>query len=171
MLPLSPSRMVPRPKPGTPPTVVLVIDEDAAARKGLQRLLVKHGFRAVEAENGRTGLRAARTVKPSLIFLGALTSPIDEWEILRALKADPPLKPCPVIMLGEAEDRATARARGAADLLVKPIDADALTRMLERLGPLPAPAGLPDRQQAGGSPPGELRIADRAGKGGAIFHA
>jgi DNA-binding response OmpR family regulator len=132
---------------------VIVVNEEAALREFLQRVLFAEGLRPLTVEDVPALFRLAATIKPSLILLDALTPTIDGWDALRALKADPGSKPCPVVLMGDIEDRLTARARGAADFLVKPIDSNAVVHMLDRLGPLPALLAVPVHQAAAARQP------------------
>jgi CheY-like chemotaxis protein len=50
--------------------------------------------------------------------------------VLRALKADPKLRDVPAVMLSIRDDKTRGYSLGATDCLVKPIDSDALRRVL-----------------------------------------
>jgi signal transduction histidine kinase/ActR/RegA family two-component response regulator len=114
---------------------VLVVDDDPAMLDLMRRILTREGFRPVLTDDPRKALSLARSAKPSLIFLDVLMAGANGWEVLRALKADPELEPCPVVMLTIVDDRRTALALGAAEHLLKPIDRDVLTRVLDRFCP------------------------------------
>jgi signal transduction histidine kinase/CheY-like chemotaxis protein len=114
---------------------VLVIDDDPAMLDLMRRILTREGFRPVLTDDPRKALSLAHSAKPSLIFLDVLMAGANGWEVLRALKADPELEACPVVMLTIVDDRRTALALGAAEHLLKPIDRDALTRVLDRFCP------------------------------------
>ena len=114
---------------------VLVVDDDPAMLDLMRRILVREGFRPVLTDDPRKALGLARSAKPSLIFLDVLMAGANGWEVLRALKADAELEACPVVMLTIVDDRRTALALGAAEHLLKPIDRDVLTRVLDRFCP------------------------------------
>jgi CheY-like chemotaxis protein len=57
---------------------------------------------------------------------------MDGWSVLRALKADPALREIPVVLVTILGDREMGYALGAADYLTKPIDTEALLRVLRR---------------------------------------
>ena len=125
---------------------VLVVDDDPAMLDLMRRILVREGFRPVLTDDPRKALALAHSAKPSLIFLDVLMAGANGWEVLRALKADTELEACPVVMLTIVDDRRTALALGAAEHLLKPIDRDVLTRVLDRFCP---------RDKAGRTPTGD----------------
>ncbi|MGQ0815482.1 MAG: response regulator [Gemmatimonadota bacterium] len=127
--------------PGTADTV-LVIDDDAAAREMLHRMLSKEGYRVLLASAGDEGLRLARDEHPDVITLDVLMAGLDGWGVLTRLKADVTTADIPVLVVTVIDDRNLGFALGAADYLTKPIErerlADALRRVRadERTGPV-----------------------------------
>ena len=114
---------------------MLVIDDDAAVRDLLQRLLAREGFRVLPAAGGEEGLRLARAARPDAITLDVLMPGMDGWAVLAALKADPALADVPVVMLTIADDKALGFSLGAVEYLTKPVDRARLLRVLRRYGP------------------------------------
>jgi CheY-like chemotaxis protein len=74
----------------------------------------------------------ARELRPDAIALDLIMPEVDGWAVLRALKADPELRDIPVVLVTVLGDREMGYALGAADYLTKPIDTDALARVLAR---------------------------------------
>lgn len=110
--------------------VILLIDDEPAACDMIARMLAREGLRAVSANDGETGLRLARQLRPALILLDVLMPSVDGWAVLSRLKADPDLASIPVVMVSVAGDQAMGLALGASDYLVKPVDRDQLARAL-----------------------------------------
>jgi DNA-binding response OmpR family regulator len=110
--------------------VVLVVDDDAAARDLLRRHLEAEGVRVVTAGGGQEGLRLARELRPALITLDVLMPGLDGWAVLGALKGDAATADIPVIMLTILDDRNLGYTLGAADYLTKPIDRGQLAAVL-----------------------------------------
>jgi len=110
--------------------VVLVIDDDPAAREMMGRTLTKAGYRVEFAADGMAGLAAARLLKPHLITLDVIMPGIDGWTVLAALKADAELSDIPVVMLTIADTQEMGFALGAAAYLSKPIDSTQLLTLL-----------------------------------------
>jgi PAS domain S-box-containing protein len=119
-----------------PPAVVplvLVIDDDAAARDLVERTLLREGLRVLGAASGAEGLRLARAHKPQAITLDVMMPELDGWSVLAELKADPELTRIPVVMLTMVDDKQRGFALGAAEYLTKPIERDRLLAVLEGL--------------------------------------
>ncbi|HEX3157557.1 MAG TPA: response regulator [Gemmatimonadaceae bacterium] len=112
--------------------LVLVIDDDPAARDLLERLLVKAGYRVVCAASGEEGLRLAGEVHPDAITLDVLMPGQDGWSVLAKLKADAALSSVPVVMLSIVDEKPLAHALGAVAHLTKPVDRDELLDALRR---------------------------------------
>ena len=110
---------------------VLLIDDDAIARRLLRKILVKEGFRVLEAEDGEDGIRKARSLRPDVITLDVIMPGMDGWMVLGALKSDPELSGLPVIMLTVLNEEPTAVSLGADGYLNKPVERSALVRTLK----------------------------------------
>ncbi|MDQ2800713.1 MAG: response regulator, partial [Armatimonadota bacterium] len=121
----------------TPPVttagdLVLVIDDDPAARDLMRRFLSKEGFRPETAGSGEEGLRLARLLHPVVITLDVMMPGMDGWAVLQQLKADAETQDIPVIMLTMVDDKNIGFALGATDYLTKPIDRSRLAAVLGR---------------------------------------
>jgi signal transduction histidine kinase/DNA-binding response OmpR family regulator/HAMP domain-containing protein len=122
----------PLPESGTAP-LVMVVDDDAAARGILTSVLRKEGLRVAEAEAGETALALARQIKPDAITLDIMMPRMDGWSVLTALKSDPELAAIPVIVVTITTDRGVALSLGAADFMTKPIERNRLVTLLNTL--------------------------------------
>jgi signal transduction histidine kinase/DNA-binding response OmpR family regulator len=111
-------------------SMVLVIDDDAAARELIARSLPSESFTVVAASSGEEGLQLARDLLPEVIILDVLMPGMDGWCVLSALKIDPQLVDIPVIMLTIVEEQDIGFALGAADYLVKPVERERLTTLM-----------------------------------------
>ena len=130
----APRQPVPLESPPTPAEgdLVLVIDDDPAARDLMHRFLTKEGFRPATAAGGEEGLRLARTLRPVAITLDVMMPGMDGWAVLQQLKADPETQDIPVIMLTMVDDKNIGFALGATDYMTKPIDRGRLSALLGR---------------------------------------
>jgi signal transduction histidine kinase/CheY-like chemotaxis protein len=115
--------------------LVLVVDDEPAARKVLADALSGEGYRVVTAAGGKEGLRLAREMKPGAIVLDIIMPDLDGWAVLRAVKADAELCDIPVILVTVMGDREMGLALGAAEHLTKPIESEELLRVLRRSAP------------------------------------
>ncbi|MBL6456400.1 response regulator [Belnapia sp. T6] len=112
--------------------LVLVVDDDAAARDLLARFLRREGFAVRTAQDGAAGLRLAREMRPNAILLDVMMPRMDGWAVLSALKAEPALAETPVIMVTVVQERGLAFSLGAADYLTKPVQWPRLKAALDR---------------------------------------
>jgi signal transduction histidine kinase/ActR/RegA family two-component response regulator len=104
------------------PGTVLIIDDDAASRELLSRILERDGYRVVVAASGSTGLELAQKVRPDAITLDVMMPGMNGWTVLSKLKADPALKAIPVLLVTVVDDGPTGIAMGAANFMSKPVD-------------------------------------------------
>ncbi len=115
--------------------VVLLVDDDPAARDLLQRFLEREGFRVRTANDGRAGLTLARALKPRAILLDIEMPRMDGWAVLHAIRTDPDIAETPVIITSVVNEFSLAHVLGATDYLVKPVDWSALKEAMERYRP------------------------------------
>jgi signal transduction histidine kinase/DNA-binding response OmpR family regulator len=120
------------PEPGPAP-LVLIVDDDASARRLLAAVLRKEGLRVAEAEAGETAITLARRIRPDLITLDIMMPKMDGWSVLTALKSDPDLADIPVIVVTVTTDRGVALSLGAADFMTKPIERGRLVSVVHTL--------------------------------------
>ena len=124
--------------PGAPPVLatprmVLVVDDDVDARVLLGNLLDEVGCQAVSAATGVEGLRLARELRPAIIFLDLLLPKISGYDVLRILKSDAVLHSTPVVIVSAVGSESRNVLAGAAAILDKPVDRDALFKVLRTL--------------------------------------
>ncbi|MEP7304601.1 MAG: response regulator [Acidobacteriota bacterium] len=103
--------------------VILLVDDNAMNLELLSSILEEKGYQVRVATNGRRGLEAARRAKPDLIMLDVSMPDMDGYEVCRTIKADPQLRPVPVIFIS-AHDAGAEKAKafevGGADYVQKP---------------------------------------------------
>lgn len=117
------------PEPGD---CVLVIDDDPAARELLTRFLQREGFHARTAADGRAGLALVRALRPRVVLLDVEMPYLDGWSVLHAIRSDPELGHTPVVMISVVNEQSLGYTLGATDYLVKPIEWDHLTAIIDR---------------------------------------
>ena len=101
---------------------VLVIDDEAKARKFVSDAVRAAGFKVVEAKGGEEGLAKVRKLCPDAVILDVIMPGQDGWSVLREIKSDAGLRHIPVILVTVVGDREMGLAFGATDHLIKPID-------------------------------------------------
>jgi signal transduction histidine kinase/ActR/RegA family two-component response regulator len=115
--------------------IILVIDDDPAVLDLMERILSKEGYDVIRTDRAREGLALAWTAKPAAIILDIFMPEMEGWDVLSALKADEDTSACPVILLTVSDDVQKGRMLGAAGHLQKPINREALLRLLEQCCP------------------------------------
>ena len=125
---------------------VLLADDNADLREYARRLLAEH-YEVHVVADGQAALEAAHELRPQLIVSDVMMPRLDGFALLRAVRADPQLRPIPIILLsaraGE-EARIEGLDRGADDYLVKPFNA---RELLVRAGTLIRSAELRRRAE------------------------
>ncbi|NRF69493.1 response regulator [Aquincola sp. S2] len=90
---------------------VLVVDDDAAMRTMLRRILEAEGHAVVEAENGRVALQLLHTVRPGAILLDLLMPEVDGFEFVAQLRQHDPAHTIPVLIITAKDMTAADRQR------------------------------------------------------------
>jgi DNA-binding response OmpR family regulator len=114
---------------------VLVIDDDPTIHDLVRRFLSKQGFKILTANSGEEGLRLAKTLRPQAITLDVMMPGMNGWSVLTALKANPQTADIPVVMMTMVDDQNLGYALGAAEYLLKPVQAKQLGTVLDKYKP------------------------------------
>ncbi len=114
--------------------VISVVDDDPAVRESLGALLESHGFGVELFESGEAFLSSPTVDRGSALFLDVNLSGMSGFDVLGRLAAKAPRRPV-VMMTGRIDHRMRqqAIAAGAADLLQKPLEAEAVFSMIRQL--------------------------------------
>ena len=125
------------PRPDRPETertrgTVLVIDDEARARKFMSDTIRGAGYKVIEAAGGEEGMAKMRKSRPDAIILDVIMPGQDGWSVLREIKSDKALSDIPVILATVVGDREMGLAFGAADHLIKPVDPQPTHRDVKR---------------------------------------
>ena len=111
---------------------VVVVEDEAAIRRGIVDALRIAGYDPVEAADGEVGLREAQRAGVDLVLLDLLLPKLDGFSVLEELRVSRPS--LPVIILtarGSEDDRIRGLRRGADDYVVKPFSARELLARVE----------------------------------------
>jgi len=111
---------------------ILVIEDDAAIRRGVVDALQLDGYSTLEAGDGDSGLRLAREAGCDLVLLDLILPGPDGLTILRAVREKH--RALPIIILtarGEEAQRVEGLRLGADDYIVKPFSIKELLARIE----------------------------------------
>jgi CheY-like chemotaxis protein len=92
-----------------PSRPVLIVEDDAATREMLRRMLDKEGWPVTEAENGRVALEQVTEHRPALILLDLLMPEMDGFQFLDEMRQHDVWRSIPIVVVTAkdltAEDR------------------------------------------------------------------
>lgn len=144
------------------PIRLLIVDDHAVVRKGLAMVLrLEPGLEIVgEAENGRVGLEAAKSLEPDIVLVDLVMPEMNGQEMALALRKSNPRVKIMMLTGTEVDDRVydllAAGIEGYALKNIEPgelirgihsvihgdtyLHPDVMKKVLERMKPQPAPA-------------------------------
>ena len=111
---------------------ILVVDDDVAVRKVLQRVLAKAGYGVLEAANGAETLAVVAAEKVDLVLLDLNLPGENGWDVFERLTTNR-LPPPVIIITGRTDQLFPAQAAGVGALLEKPVDFPAMLQAVSRL--------------------------------------
>jgi two-component system KDP operon response regulator KdpE len=105
---------------------ILIIEDELAIRKVLNISLESNGYKTVECDNGREGMRLAASIRPELIMLDLELKDVDGKEVITQTRkwSQVPIIVCSV----RSADREIIEALevGADDYITKPFNLEVL---------------------------------------------
>ena len=131
------------------PIRILLVEDDAAhaeiVRRNLEEFRVAN--RIIHVPDGQAALDylfrkgpfadPETSPRPDIVLLDLRLPKVDGLEVLRMIKEDPELRTTPTVVLttSAAEaDMLSAYANGAGSYLVKPVDFEKFTRLMDAFG-------------------------------------
>jgi DNA-binding response OmpR family regulator len=115
------------------PRRILVIEDDAASRDLLRRVLERNGLEVVEAESAVAGLRALYEARPNLVLLDIGLPDADGRTALKRIRE---MTEVPIVMvtgLDAEQDKVDALRAGADDYVTKPFGLQEIVARIEAL--------------------------------------
>jgi two-component system response regulator HydG len=103
-------------------STVLVVDDDAANRVTMERILAREGYRVVHAESGREAMQLLRDERVDLVLTDLKMPGMSGLDLLKAArKVDPDLEVVVMTAYGTVETAVEAMKEGAYDFVSKPL--------------------------------------------------
>ncbi len=110
----------------------LVVEDDAAIRRGVCDMLRFHGFEVQEAADGDEGLEQAQSAEVDIVLLDLILPGKQGLEILEQVRNSRPTLPIIIMTAkGEEADRIKGLKLGADDYVVKPFSIKELIARIE----------------------------------------
>ncbi len=114
---------------------ILLVEDNPDAAELMATVLKMDGHEVVVAHEGPVALQAAAECHPEVVLLDIGLPGMDGFEVARRVRQDPDLAGTMLVALtgyGREEDLQRSREAGFDHHLVKPVDIDALRRLLDR---------------------------------------
>jgi two-component system response regulator AtoC/two-component system nitrogen regulation response regulator NtrX len=112
--------------------LILIVDDEKAARFGMKMALEKDGYKVIESSDGIAASEAIKTKKPALVFLDINMPKVNGIQVLEEINQleNPPMI---VIVTAYGSERVAVDAmkKGAYDYIAKPYEIDEL-RLIAR---------------------------------------
>ena len=128
---------------------ILIVDDSPYIVDGLVALLKRKGFKPIAAHGGDEAIALLSTNKPDLILLDIMMEPMDGWETLEMIKANPETCELPVLMFSAKKispAEAQEHSLNIEDFVSKPVNPaqllDSIKRIFERRSSVKLEAGI-----------------------------
>jgi len=115
---------------------VLVIDDEGPIRLLCRVNLEAAGMEVSEAQDGPSGVEAARAERPDVILLDVMMPGMDGWEVFGELLKDERTAQIPIVFLtarAELRDQARGLELGGVDYVTKPFNPLELAPLVDDL--------------------------------------
>jgi CheY-like chemotaxis protein len=129
-------------QPDFPKATILIVDDVDDIRIGLRLLLTKHGYRVLEAQDGREAEKVAKAEQPDLILMDLFMPKHDGFTSAREIHRAAELREVPIIAISaygdlgiEPQLRQDALVTGFAGYVAKPFDQGELLELIQRFLP------------------------------------
>lgn len=117
--------------------IILVIEDQPEIRKLICMTMDYDGFEIHEADNGDTGLKMIKALRPGVVLLDVMMPGLlDGFQVCERVRADPEIAATPIVMLtarGQQSDIEAGKRAGCNDYLTKPFSPLQLIETVERL--------------------------------------
>ena len=128
---------------------ILIVDDSPYIVDGLVALLKRKGFKPIAAHGGDEAISLLITNKPDLILLDIMMEPMDGWETLEKIKANPETHDLPVLMFSAKKitpEEAQEHSLNIEDFVSKPVNPaqllNAIKQIFERRSNVKLEAGV-----------------------------
>lgn len=129
-------------QPDLPKATILIVDDVDDIRIGLRLLLEKHGYKVLEAQDGREAEKVAKAEQPDLILMDLFMPKHDGFTSAREIHRTAELQDVPIIAISaygdlgiEPQLRQDANLSGFAGYVAKPFEPDELLILIQSLLP------------------------------------
>jgi DNA-binding response OmpR family regulator len=112
---------------------VLVVEDDRQTMLLYEEYLVQSGFQVIPARSTDEARRTLERLRPAAIVLDVMLEAESSWRFLRDVKESLELRDVPVMVVTVVDSSQKARALGADEFWLKPIDPERMRKKLTEL--------------------------------------
>ena len=115
---------------------ILIVDDSSYIVDGLVALLKRKGFKPIAAHGGDEAISLLSSNKPDLILLDIMMEPMDGWETLERIKANPETHDLPVLMFSAKKitpEEAQEHSLNIEDFVSKPVNPAQLLNSIKQI--------------------------------------
>ena len=115
---------------------ILIVDDSPYIVDGLLALLKRKGYNPIAANGWNEAIVLLATTTPDLILLDIMMEPVDGWETLERIKANPATQEIPVLMFSAKKitaDEAHDHKMNIEDFVSKPVNPALLLESIQHI--------------------------------------
>lgn len=115
---------------------ILIVDDSSYIVDGLVALLKRKGYKPIAAHGGDEAISILSSNKPDLILLDIMMEPMDGWETLEKIKANPETHDLPVLMFSAKKitpEEAQEHSLNIEDFVSKPVNPAQLLNSINQI--------------------------------------
>lgn len=111
---------------------ILVVEDDPASADLLESQLASAGYEVIVCNRPEDAVEMAIELQPEIVTLDVVMLPVNGWDVLSKLKADPRTAKIRVVMVTVMDQKKNGALLGADEYIVKPVDKSILVAAVER---------------------------------------
>jgi twitching motility two-component system response regulator PilH len=120
---------------------ILIVDDSPTQLFTLKKMLTKHGFEILTAENGADGVETAKQELPDLILMDVVMPKLNGFQATRQISRHVSTSHIPIILVttkDQETDKIWGQRQGAKSYITKPVDETTLINTINDLLTKPA---------------------------------
>ncbi|MCJ2126817.1 response regulator [Methylobacterium sp. J-077] len=120
-------------------TTIMIVDDSPTMLMSIEGILTKAGLGVVKAASGEAAVTTLQAgTKPNLLITDLNMGAMSGIDLIRRVRKLPGLQFIPILMLtteSQQDKRNEAKSAGATGWIVKPVDPEALLKVIRQLVP------------------------------------